>query len=131
MVADLREGSAADYPFDPNANISELYGLDRLRAIPDRDTAQALYELYWVAERNERDSAARARRQAEENEKARLDMEHLRSMAGKAFAGAYGNAAKAVAWEMLRDESGAERSDLRTLRALRTALQKVPGRVSA
>src|SRR5688572_19807255 len=125
MNAPIGPGSAEDYPFDPEARVENLFGLEKLRAIADRSTAAYLFEMYWVCERNERDPKFKAQRAREEQEKAELDLEHLNSMADKAAAGVYGKPAQKVADEVLRGGQGRT-----NLEALRKALRKVPGRIS-
>lgn len=39
------------YPFDPRAKAEDLRGLDKLRAVPERGWALALYELYRANEK--------------------------------------------------------------------------------
>ena len=118
-------GSAEDYPYDPEARVETLFGLEKLRAISDRKLAAYLFESYWICERNERDPKFRAEREREDRKKAEKDLEDLNSMADKASAGVYGKPAQKVAEEVLRGGRG--RSNLE---ALRQALRKVPGRIS-
>ena len=49
-----------DFPYDPTAKPERLTGLDKLRAVPDRGVAQALFELYFVAEKTTKRAAADA-----------------------------------------------------------------------
>lgn len=120
----MRRGTADDYPYDPEAKVGELIGLERLRAVRHRGMAGLLYELYWVAERN--DSRTQRLHEAEERRREDDDWEHLQSMTQKALDGVYGAESKRVADEYLRG-----RNRLRpTLEELRRLLQRVPGRVS-
>lgn len=83
------------------------------------------------------DRAFRATRERDQAARERVDFEHLQTMAGKAFRGVYGEAAKGVAadWSRLYairsdqiDGLGFQHKP--ALEALRVALRKVPERSS-
>jgi len=114
-----------DEAYELEANTESLKPLSFDMRPEDRAAIEALVE------RNENDPNFARRRRLDEEEKEREEFDHLQSMAGKALAGAYGNAAKAVAVDMIHDDYGRQRADRKTLEALRTALRKVPGRISA
>lgn len=90
-----------DFPYDPTAKPERLTGLDKLRAVRDRGVAQALFELYFVAEKNEVEQG-HAMRERERVSKDRNELESLRAMATSALDGTKGQWAKAAAVEWCR-----------------------------
>lgn len=115
-------GSAADYPYDPAADVYALEGLDKLRAVADRRTAQDMYDLFWVLERRHRDPKARAEatRQAQQRE-------HTRRFAlvRAVLRGRYGKPAVELAQRIVLDESGNLREDWRTLEEFEAAFKRL------
>jgi hypothetical protein len=74
-------------------------------------------------------------KQADERKRAEEDLADMRSMANKALTGVYGQASKAVALAWCEDICGhpndvAARANRIDLEQLRSALRKVPDRVS-
>jgi hypothetical protein len=119
-----------DYPYDPqydgfteaqlSAAIQSFRGLDRLRCIKNRALAKLLYELWWHVK-----DPSPQELQRERDEKEAEDLEHLESMTEKALDGVYGNESKRLAMTIVQPHRNAV-----TMRRLRLALQRVPGRIS-
>ena len=86
--------SEADYPYDPRADVTRLTGLAKLTAVKDRSTAGLLHELYWQAERNERDPSFQANERRKEQRKLDEEREWLEALAATARAGGFGRAAE-------------------------------------
>lgn len=96
--------SATDFPFDPAVRIDALEGLDRLRAIPDRELAQVMYvqfvkiEPWWGTEDAERDRERRKRRDEDR------EVATIVPWAQKAFKGELSLDAKLLAQRVLFPE---------------------------
>jgi hypothetical protein len=86
--------SERDYPYNPDADVTKLVGLAKLTAIQDRSLAAMLHELYFVAERNERDPRFQARERAKEQRRLEEERDHLEALANSARSGALGKAAE-------------------------------------
>lgn len=118
--------SAADYPYDKTAKVEFLRGLEKLRAVKWRKVAQLLFDLFWVAERNESRMSSERRDAIEQERKDAEDWEHLQSMTDKALSGIYGQESKRIAESYLQG-----RARIRpNLEELRRMLRRVPGRLS-
>jgi len=113
-----RSGSAADFPYDEHLHAESLRGLDRLRAIPDRQLAEYLYRLHALAERNETQQPKNLARAAP-------GLEELRRAATRALVGELGLEARELANCLLLDESGRERLDRASLEAFGGALREL------
>lgn len=102
-------------------------GLKRLRFIENRDYARLLYDLYWIAERNDADPKFRAREQTKAEERQREDDAWIASIAERALAGELGKdwggtqELQRLAQEMLFDEYKRQRTDMPSLRAFQKA----------
>jgi hypothetical protein len=120
-----------DFPYDPNAKPERLTGLDKLRAVRDRGVAAALFELYFVAEKNEVEQG-NAMRERERSSHERDELASLRAMATSALDGAKGQWAKAAAVEWCRFcniEPGAiAHCPRQPLEILRRTLQRIKPR---
>ena len=114
--------SAADYPYNPNVRSERLHGLEKLRAIESRSEAQALYELWFDCQRNERSERFREIREQRETERYDTEVAHLQSMAAKAFDGAYGVKCRQIAERVM---SGRDAENYGDLCALRQALRGI------
>jgi hypothetical protein len=105
-------GTAADYPYDPRLRVELLTGLDKLRAVRDRETAQLLYELYFVAERNQRDPRFWKERERLENKQRAEEEQARRVLASRALDGKLGQEARDLAIGILVDTGGKVRTDM-------------------
>jgi hypothetical protein len=82
---------ASDYPYDPEARLHELDGLDKLRAIEDRALAELMFQAYTQI----RGGGSRPR--SEEAQRAADEVRSLRVMLESARAGDYGADARGYA----------------------------------
>jgi len=116
------------YPYDPRARVEHLVGLEKLRAVADRELAAQLFRLYLHLEAAEADGRAGAWRTRDQKAKEAAELSELQSLAKAAFDGAYGPAAKALAAQMLVDDQTwgrPRRTDLPSLRAFKASLQEL------
>jgi hypothetical protein len=86
--------SAEDYPYDPNADVTQLTGLAKLTAIEDRSLARMLHELYFVAQANESDPKFQAMERVKAQRKLDEERDWLEAVVGTARSGGFGKAAE-------------------------------------
>jgi hypothetical protein len=124
-----------DFPFDSSIRtsavqrgngplVTELVGLDKLRAIEGAGERRLLWALYWLAEAREENGEAERQRRGRAIRAAREDLERLRALSRVCLGGHKGKIAKEIALHILRDPSGAMRDDLQSLRAFEDELKK-------
>lgn len=113
-----RSRCAADFPYDARVRGQNLSGLDRLRAIPDRELAEYLYRLHACAERNE--IASRENPLGSSPQRGPLVRVTRRALAGE-----LGPEARELATYLLLDEAGRERTDDSSLAVFVRALQEL------
>lgn len=117
-----------DYPYDPRLRVENLTGLNKLRAVPDRELAKTLFDLWFHIENAERDGRTREWRRAEERQRDAAELKDLTLVADKALAGGYGPQAKELALEMLIDGETwgrPRRTDRASLVAFQNSLQEL------
>lgn len=100
-----RSGSAADFPYDERLQVGNLRGLERLRAVADRQLAEYLFALFRQAERN---SVPDTRQQSGVP---RANLRRVRHLALSALDGALGADAHELAAYVLLDDAGRRRLD--------------------
>lgn len=123
----LPGGSAADYPYDPDAVPEMLTGLNKLRAVRDRPLAQQLYELHALVLRNETDPGVQERLKRRAEHLQSEELTQLKETSASAVAGCFGQQAEELARTMLfADYSSEMVSDPQALRAFVHELQRIP-----
>lgn len=118
----------ADYPYDPIARVERLEGLEKLRAVRDRELAQQLYRLYLHIEQADASGLTHHWKTAEAKEREEAEMRDLQAVAKAAFDGAYGVEGKALAAQMLVDDQTwgrPKRTDRPSLLAFRDSLREL------
>lgn len=112
------------YAFEPGLRVEQLDDLDKLRAIADPRMRQMLWDLYWLAEAREENGDARKQRREDAARMAQEDTTRLLELSKLCLSGQRGPTAKEVAMHILRDQSGAYRQDLQSLRAFEDELRR-------
>lgn len=95
-----------------------LHGLDRLRAIPDRNLAADLFTLYRLADRNSAKGVACGKAPA-------VSVDALRRLATRALGGEFGAEGRELAEHFLATRDGRSRSDDDSLRAVAWGLRRL------
>ena len=120
-----------DYPYDPNRPVTDVYqleGLDKLRCVADPKMRELLWDLYWVAQSNERDPRRRAAYEAQRRDEQEDERQKLTRLAEACLAGKHGEDALGLAQMYLVDDTRHERpmrTDLQSLRAFSDELRKL------
>lgn len=115
-------------PYDSRLDVRDLRDLQKLRAVPDRDIAQLLLELWDATERYERSPGFEARERARQRRKAQREREWRKEIADDARRGVYGVPGKEL-WNTITGE-GKDTSD-GALQELAKALRGKPRKGAA
>jgi hypothetical protein len=115
--------SIDEFPFDENASLHELAGLEKLRAINDPLLRKLTYDLYFATEENESNAEFRARSELYDREQRHREFEWLNAIADKAHAGGFGHTGKQLAQKLVPEN---ERRTKPLLEALAKQLRALP-----
>lgn len=118
------------FPYNPLAPMAMARDLDRLRCMPDRDSAQQLLELWRALNPLWKDGTAAKWREWETRDKEDAELKYLTGLGDNALKGGLGPEAKELASTILMAPGykPTKRTDLPSLREFETELRKLRGR---
>ena len=101
--------SLSDYPYDPNADVTKLRDLEKLRAIQDPSMRQMLWDLWESACKYDADPRNGGRELAKRKAAEAEELEWLNALTESALAGRFGRQAAQLACTIV-GEHGESRS---------------------